>query len=119
MRKGNFTYELTGYGFNSCPVKASGEKVEKFCADYNLPMQKSYSTFLFEEHGAITMAKAFKSKMEYFYTILLEQPADPYAFTPEEIAGWAEPEDFRRLYHEFTDPHRQERAAEIHNLRPV
>ena len=90
LRKGAFTFELTGCSFNACMVVASGRAANDFCDRYHLPSASRYATKMFTEQGAIYMARAWRAKMTYFYSTYLEQDDDMFVFTRDQIDSFIE-----------------------------
>lgn len=119
MRKGKFTYELTGQAFNSCMAAASGGDVHSFCDRYGLPNASRYATKLFTEQGAIQMAKAWRAKMTHFYSMYLEQHDEMFVFSRAHIDSFVEDEHFTRYVETFTDGQMLERLMELRDLAPM
>ena len=89
-----------------------------FCRQYNLPLQASYSTLLFEESGSIRFAKVWAAKMTYYLDIYFNQDVKDYVFTDEDINGWTEPQDFTDWVDGFTKKLQWERVTQLRGLRP-
>ena len=118
MRKGRFTKAKTGRDFDTCQCKYSDQDVYVFCKDHGLPTQAGWATLLFEEHGAIMMARTWQSKMTYFYDLWLSQDRTVYRFTEEDVRGWEEPRSFTLGASWWTDKQMVTRVKEIRDLRP-
>ena len=82
---------------DSAPRSRAGKTVQEWCAAYNLVPTARFDTGLYEEDGAITLAKTWCHKMDYFYTTYTAQKDDRYVFTQADVDGWEAPKAFTAL----------------------
>jgi len=115
---GIWTKKHMGVAFDAYQARAINQDVRDFCDSYGMQHTVRFDVGLYSNAGAITCCAYWCSKLNYFYTIWLENGDVRHVFGDAEVTAWPEPLAFTELAAALHAPAAQRRFAQLRLIRP-
>ena len=116
--QGEWTLAHLGKPWDAVKGYASGKQIAQWCRKYHLPLSARYDNGLYGNDGCFLFAKAWVSKMTYFYNLWKSQDNENYSFTKDDLDGWSESVEFSSAAASWTKKQATARLAAFGRLSP-
>ena len=86
-----------GVAFDAAQGYTKGKEASKFCSKWHLQTTMRFSTGDCGEHAAITLARAWCSKMQYLFDLWMDSVDPDFSFTQAHVDSWVLPDALKAL----------------------
>ena len=91
--KGQWAKKHTGRAWDRAKAYAAEPCVHDWCTEYGMKGETTFTAATYGDDAAMSLARAWASRMNYLYELWLSQVEPHYAFTASDLAGWQMPTD--------------------------